>query len=187
MEEKEAFVYIVVSQTGTVFSRIIKAVSKKEYNHASISFSKDLSLMYSFGRVNAYNPFFGGFVKESADFGTFKRFKNTKILLLRIPVSQEQLINMENGVKEMFERRKDFKYNYFGVYFAAVGIVHKRENRFYCSEFVKEVLEKNNISGANNLGDIIHPMNFLNLDGTDIIYSGKLKDYKNYIQTVKSV
>ena len=30
--------------------------------------------MYSFGRKNAYNPFFGGMVKESVDTGTFKRF-----------------------------------------------------------------------------------------------------------------
>lgn len=181
MAEKEAFVYIVVSQTGTVFSRIIKAISKKEYNHASISFCKDISLMYSFGRLNAYNPFVGGFVKESADFGTFKRFKNTKILLVRVPISEEQLLNMENTVKEMFEHRKEYKYNYFGVYFAAVGLVHKKENSFYCSEFVKEILEKSNINGTENLGEIIHPMNFLELNDCSVIYSGKLKDYKNYI------
>ena len=177
MAENEAFVYIVVSQTGTVFSRIIKAISKKEYNHASISFCEDISLMYSFGRLNAYNPFIGGFVKESASFGTFKRFKNTKILLLQIPVKKEQFLNMQNTVEKMFTNRKNYTYNYLGVFLGAVKKVHKKENGFYCSEFVKHVLEKGNVNGTENLQDIIHPMNFLGLNDGKIIYSGKLKDY----------
>ncbi len=181
MADKKVFVYIVVSQTGTVFSRIIKAISKKDYNHASISFCEDISLMYSFGRLNPYNPFIGGFVKESADFGTFKRFKNTKILLVQLPVTVEQLLNMKNTSEEMFTNRKNYTYNYLGVFLGAVKKAHKKENSFYCSEFVKHVLEKGKVNGVENLQEIIHPMNFLELNDCSVIYSGKLKDYKNYI------
>ena len=42
--------------------------------------------MYSFGRLNAYNPFIGGFVHESPKYGTFKRFKNTKAKIYSIEV-----------------------------------------------------------------------------------------------------
>ena len=41
-------VYIVISQTGTVLSRILKLITGAEYNHASISLADDLSVMYSF-------------------------------------------------------------------------------------------------------------------------------------------
>ena len=78
-------VYVVVSQTGTILSRILKSITKKEYNHASISLNKNLAPMYSFGRMNPYNPVWGGFVLESIHAGTFKRFKNTKAIVLELP------------------------------------------------------------------------------------------------------
>ena len=87
---KEKQLYIVISQTGTVLSRILKLITGAEYNHASISLSRDLEQMYSFGRRNPYNPFWGGFVKESPHTGTFKRFSNTKAVVLAVEISEER-------------------------------------------------------------------------------------------------
>ena len=82
-------VYIVVSQTGTVLSRILKLATGAKYNHASVSFDDSLKTMYSFGRLNPYNPFFGGFVRESTRYGTFKRFYNTEAVVISLPVDSE--------------------------------------------------------------------------------------------------
>ena len=41
----EQHVYIVISQTGTLLSRLLKLVTKAEYNHASISLVPDLNTM----------------------------------------------------------------------------------------------------------------------------------------------
>ena len=65
MNTRNKQLYIVISQTGTLLSRILKALTGAEYNHASISLSEDLEEMYSFGRRYPYNPFWGGFVMES--------------------------------------------------------------------------------------------------------------------------
>ena len=46
--------------------------------------------MYSFGRRHPYNPFWGGFVIESPRTGTFKRFSETKVLVLSVSVTEEQ-------------------------------------------------------------------------------------------------
>ena len=89
-ENHNKYVYIVISQTGTILSRILKAFTHREYNHASISLKDDLSVMYSFGRKYPYNPFLGRFVIESPNFGTFKRFANTKILLLKVYMGDEE-------------------------------------------------------------------------------------------------
>jgi len=85
-------IYIVVSQTGTILSRILKRITGAEYNHASLSFSPDLLTMYSFGRMHPYNPVWGGFVKESPNSGTFKRFSGTRVVVLSITVSQEKYL-----------------------------------------------------------------------------------------------
>ena len=73
----KTLIYIVVTQTGTVLSRILKIVTKAEYNHVSISLDPSLDQMYSFGRKNAYNPIWGGMVQECPKWGTFKRISGT--------------------------------------------------------------------------------------------------------------
>ena len=65
-------VYIVLTNTGTFLSRIVTVYTRKEFSHVSISLDENLNYMYSFGRLNAYNPFIGGFVHESPKYGTFK-------------------------------------------------------------------------------------------------------------------
>ena len=67
-------IYIVLTYTGTVLSKIIKLYTHCEFSHVSISLDKNLEHMYSFGRLNPYNPFKGGFVQEPVDKGTFRRF-----------------------------------------------------------------------------------------------------------------
>ena len=177
-ENQNKYVYIVISQTGTILSRILKAFTHREYNHASISLKDDLSVMYSFGRKNPYNPFLGRFVVESPDFGTFKRFANTKILLLKVYMGDEEYQRLSSILNLMLENRKNYKYNYLGLYCAAVNICHKSPNRYYCSEFVKELLVRSNVTGAKELKNIVHPMSFIGLPNTDTVYRGKLRDYK---------
>ena len=46
MKTENVKVYIVISQTGTILSRIIKLLTRKNYNHASISLDKELNEMY---------------------------------------------------------------------------------------------------------------------------------------------
>ena len=104
--------YIIISQTGTIFSRILRIVTKKEYNHASISLADDLSIMYSFGRLKAYNPFVGGFVAESADFGTFKRFYNTKVIVLSLDINEEKHRKMTEELELMYDNKYIYGYNY---------------------------------------------------------------------------
>ena len=70
MTEKK--IYILLTDTGTLFTKFIKLYTKKPYNHASISFDSELSEVYSFGRKTARNPFIGGFVKEDVNKGLFK-------------------------------------------------------------------------------------------------------------------
>ena len=83
-------IYIVLSQTGTMFSRALKFVTRAKYNHVSISLNESLDTMYSFGRLNAYNPFIGGFVEEGKNKGVFKRFQNTQAMVIELSISEHK-------------------------------------------------------------------------------------------------
>ena len=83
-------IYIVLTYTGTILSKAVKVYTRKKYSHISIALDKELKEMYSFGRLNPYNPFIGGFVHESINSGTFKRFKNTTTRIYSLNVSDKQ-------------------------------------------------------------------------------------------------
>lgn len=174
----EKHVYIVVSQTGTLLSRFLKLVTKAEYNHASISLVPDLDTMYSFGRKHAYNPFRAGFVTESARFGTFKRFSQTRIVVLDIAVSEEQYLAISRRISTMMIMKKHYRYNYLGLWLAGLRICYRQKRCFYCSEFVKDLLEKNDIHGVSQLDAIVQPIHFLSLPSAQQIYAGLLQDYR---------
>lgn len=53
-------VYIMLTNTGTLFTKLIQGYTKAPYNHASISFNRELSELYSFGRKHPANPLNGG-------------------------------------------------------------------------------------------------------------------------------
>lgn len=176
-QNQEREIYIVISQTGTILSRILKGITKAEYNHASLSLDRGLHTMYSFGRLHAYNPWIGGFVMESPHWGTFKRFQDTEAIVLSVPVTQTQYEELENFLQQMYSEKRKYHYNYLGVMLALFSIVYQQENYYYCSEFVRDTLDRFAVIEAHKFERIVKPENFLSVCGENVVFSGKLQNY----------
>lgn len=171
-------VYIVLSQTGTILSRILKLVTHAKYNHSSISLQSDLGEMFSFGRIHPYNPFSAGFVRESTQWGTFKRFSKAKAMVMKVSVSEENYHAMEQRLSEMYENRKQYHYNYGGLLAAAFHKCLRKENCYYCSEFVRDLIVEFGIVAKNVFHDIVKPIDFLQEFSDNVIYSGELRAFE---------
>lgn len=111
MTEKR--VYILLTDTGTVFTKLIKLYTKKPYNHASISFDSELSEVYSFGRKTARNPFIGGFVKEDIRKGLFKQ---ADCAIYSFTVSEVQMQKINRYIKEIEAQKENYRYNFLGLF-----------------------------------------------------------------------
>ena len=169
-------VYIVLTYTGTIVSKIVKLYTRKEFSHVSIALDQKLEEMYSFGRLNPYNPFKGGFVREGINIGTFKRFKNTKSAVYSLSLTEEQYEEIKKIIQKMNKKHKLYKFNKIGLFAVAIHYKYERENYFYCAEFVKYLLEQ---AGINmNIPEIVKPMDFKELDNLNLEYKGILRDYK---------
>lgn len=168
-------IYIVLTYTGTFLSKLIRMYTKEEYAHVSISFSETLDEMYSFGRLNPYNPFFGGFVKESIHHGTFKRFQKTKTRVYSLEVDEEKFSNMQEVIEYVSTNRKKYRFNVIGLFAVSLHLRVKREKCFYCAEFVKYVLDQSQLKLG--LPELIKPNDFQNLFGSKEIYTGFLQEY----------
>ncbi len=172
------YIYIVLSQTGSAISKFLKIFTKDDYNHVSISLDENLDEMCSFGRYYKYFAFWGGFVKESTEKGTFKRFKNTQSIIIKLEADEDKINGVRLKINEMFNSKRKYRYDMLGVFLAKFGKNKKREYRYYCSEFVKEILILNGILERENCPEIMMPIDFLNVGG-EIVYKGNLHDYVN--------
>lgn len=173
-------IYVVISQTGSIVSKIIKIFTGDKYNHVSLSLDRELKNMYSFGRVNPYNPVIGGFVRESPNDGTMKRFTNTDAAVVELTVSSDVYEQIESKLQSMYAHREEYHYNYIGLFMAMFGRTRKKSKCYYCSEFIYSVLHRYNVN-LYSVGEIIKPMDFLSIIDGRIIFEGKLRDYNKRV------
>lgn len=176
-------IYIILTHTGTVLSTIIKYYTKDEFSHVSIALDADLEEMYSFGRLNPYNPFLGSFVHEHINKGTFKRFKKTKTEVYSMFVTDEQYEKAKKTIEYFNNNKQKYKFNIIGLACVSINKKIMRKNSFYCAEFVKHILKVMGVTEVNQLPKIIRPENFKQLQGLRLEYEGLLKKYKkkNYL------
>ena len=132
--------------------------------------------MYSFGYKYANFPFIAGFVKEKIGEGIFQAKKNLSIAVLQIKVARKTYDAIKEFLKEMYEKKEQYKYNYVGLIFATFHCFFKHKNWFYCSEFVRDLLVKFNVIKLD-LKKIVKPMDFLDLENVKVIFDGLQNDY----------
>ena len=132
-------IYFVLTDTGTILSKIIKTFMKDEYAHVSIALDKELNQMYSFGRLNPYNPIIGGLVHEGIYIGTFKRFYKTKAIIIEYEITDEQFEKLKQILLEMWKNKNKYKFNKIGLIAVYFNRKIKRDNYFYCAEFIKDI------------------------------------------------
>lgn len=174
--KKNRKVYIVLTYTGTALAKIIKYYTKAEYCHVSLALDENLNKMYSFGRLNPYNPFIGGFVQEGIKTGTFKRFKNTTAAVYSIDLTEKQYKTIRKTIKWFKKNKKEYSFNIIGLFASGFNFKYQKERSFYCAEFVKYLIDKAELE--LDLPELIKPIDFKNLDKLELQYSGKLQNYK---------
>ena len=169
-------IYIILTYTGTFLSKVIKCYTGDEFSHVSIALDPKLKKMYSFGRLNPYNPFFGGFVHEGINIGTFKRFSRTRARIYSLEIEDEQYEKLKDTIMDIKQLRKDYRFNVLGLLAVGFNIKIRNEKSFYCAEFVKHVLEQAKIE--ESLPELIRPDNFKQIGNLKVEYEGLLKLYE---------
>ena len=168
-------VYILLTDTGTVFTRLIKLYTKKPYNHASISFDTELTEVYSFGRKTARNPFIGGFVKEDVKRGLFKR---ADCAIYSIKVTEIDLQKMQSYLTEIEAQKKYYRYNFLGLFGVLFNKPLRRKKAFFCSQFVASILNECSSVDFEKPLSLIAPNDLQSIGSLQFEYEGKLTSYQ---------
>ena len=169
-------VYILLTDTGTLFTKLVKLYTKKPYNHASISFDSTLSEVYSFGRKVSWNPLIGGFVKEDVKKGLFKR---ADCVLYSLEVNDDQIQKLHEYIDVMKAEKEEYRYNLFGLLGFLLNKPIKRKKAFFCSQFVASLLNECNIFEFEKSPSLIAPNDLQQIPSCQFVYEGELRKYHN--------
>ncbi|NLJ64226.1 MAG: hypothetical protein GX337_02400 [Christensenellaceae bacterium] len=171
-------IYLLISQTGTLFSRGIKWYTKQPYNHSAISTDKYFPVFWSFARRWPRLPFPGCFVKEEFNKGTYALFPDTDCVVMAFEVEDEKAEKADAILDKHINSKKRYGYNYPTIFSTVLLGKAKasKKNRRTCAEFVAYVLSESDIHAFEKQLQMVHPMDVLNDFSQNIIYKGKMID-----------
>lgn len=170
-------IYIILSHSGTIISKIIKIYTRARYSHVSIGFDPDLNEFYSFGRKKIDTPIGGGFIIEGKNRGLFRKLKNARCKVYKVMLTDEQYVTLRECINEFIRFQDTYKYNYLGILTTMFGLKLKRSHHYFCSQFVAEVLHKGKVWHCEKDFSLITPKDFEQIKNATLIYEGRVCDY----------
>jgi hypothetical protein len=153
-------IYIIVSNTGSPASELISVFTQKQYNHASLSFDKNLETIISYnGGERVYPP---GLNMEMLKY--FHKKKDSSIIVYSIQITSEKKKEIIDKINEI---------NNQGNAYNILGLVFKfsfKPNIMFCSQFVYKMLKMVGVNYFEKKDWQIKPTDLIELD-----YYRKLK------------
>jgi hypothetical protein len=147
-------IYIVISNTGSPASEFISLFTGKHYNHASLSFDRDLKTIVSYnGGERVYPP---GLNMEMLTY--FNKKQNSSIIVYSLPASREKKKLIIEKIREINEQ---------GNAYNMLGLVFKfsfKKNIMFCSQFVYKMLKFAGLEYFEKQNEQIKPTDLVEMD-----------------------
>lgn len=170
-------IYVLLTKTGTVFSKCVGLYTGKSFNHVSISLDKELNELYSFGRKVPWNPLVAGFVKEDIFFGSYAWFPDTTCEIYSIQVEPEMKEKIRQTI-QIFEANSDnYKYNLLGCFSIIFNRPLNRHNAYFCSQFVSFLFKSVDLLPLLKNPGLVIPDDYRHLDEFSLEFEGNLYHY----------
>ena len=169
-------VYILLSRTQTLPSRLIHGMTGGTFTHTSLALIPQTDSFYSYARRTLHNPFNAGMIAENIHTFVFARYPDCHCALYEIEVSDEGYEKMKRLVEEYLKNYKKAKYNFLGTLPLRLGLRMRRRWKLVCSQFVAIALQESGDVTLPKDPYLMLPNDFPKMKGARKIYEGILKD-----------
>ncbi|MHB9293122.1 hypothetical protein Holit_02242 [Hollandina sp. SP2] len=150
----DPWIYIIISNTGSAASEIISIFTQKQYNHASLSFDKELKTIVSYNGGNKIYP--PGMNQEMIEY--FNKKEDASIIVYRLKVTSEKKKTIIDKIKEI---------NTEGNAYNLLGLITKqtfKPNIMFCSQFVYKMLKYVGLQYFEKKNENVSPIDLVELD-----------------------
>ena len=169
-------IYILLTRSGTLLSKLVYAVTGASYTHASMAFDEELNCLYSSTRKNGYTMFPAGPSKEYLNKGVFRLRGDAPCALYALDVTDEAYVRARRRAEHMMARGELYRFNTLGLILCALHIRWQRRRHYFCSQFVSEVLQKSGALDLPKPSTLMHPGDYAELPQLRCLYRGTLAD-----------
>jgi len=142
---------ILLTRYSDWFGTFYRTLTGDSYSHASLSVDDTDEVFYSFN--------YRGFVVEKPKKYRKKRLHGS--LCIRIQVTEETYELIKAELDKFIENKEVYRYSRLGVILCLLRIPYKRENKYFCSQFVAEVLSKSGAVKFRDKESLVLPKTFL--------------------------
>lgn len=155
-------VTVLLTRYSDLFGKVICTISKYSYSHASISVDDEEEFFYSFN--------YKGFVIEKPKKHRPKCRQDGSICI-RMQVPEETYGKICQEISRFMEQKERYSYSQIGVLLCLLHIPFHFENRYFCSQFVAEVLSKSGAVKLKKKESLYLPGQLV--DGMECLFSQK--------------
>lgn len=169
-------IYILLTRSDTVISKIIRAATNDLYTHASVAFNEELKPLYSFSRRYISFPLPAGMQIESTDSGLYKKYDNMPCAVYELKVTEEIYCSAKCIAERMISEASKYRFNILGLFLCRMNMPLHRRYHYFCSEFVAEVLVRSNALDLPKAPSLIRPNDYAGFPELNCIFTGKMRE-----------
>lgn len=169
-------IYIILTKSDTILSKIVHLATADTYTHASISFEGDLQTMYSSSRKNGRTLFPAGPCTESIYSGYYKQHSQIPCAVYELQVSDEAYEKTKLEVERIMTDADKYHYNIIGLLLCQLNISYHRKHYFFCSQFVSEMLRRSQAVFFPKDTSLIKPSDYMRLPELRCCFCGCLNE-----------
>lgn len=167
-------IYIVLTKSETILSKIIYMIDKDLYMHASISFESDLSILYSSSRKNGKTILPAGPCREYLDKGYLGNHPSIRCAVYRLYVPDEVYEKTLYEVLRIINNNEQYHFNIIGLIACKLHIPLSRQHHFFCSQFVSEVLGRSGALEIPKETSLMKPIDYTYITELTCCYQGNI-------------
>ena len=174
-------IYILLTKSNTICSRIIYQFTKGKYTHASLALDAEFEELYSFARRYRYSMLPAGFVRENIYSGIMGDSDDMRCAVYELSVTNLTYYRIKMMIATMERNSREYRYNIRGLLGCIFGKKLGKENNFYCSEFVYYVLtESGAVRDGKDIARIVKPMDLRDLPQAKEIFRGDISMLRSH-------
>lgn len=155
---------ILLTQFPGMDARALRRCTGFPYCHASVGLEEDMNTFYSF--------VVKGFIVE--DIQRYCKRAAFPCALYQLEVTEEVYEQVRNMLQNFVQRKPTLRYSYLGLFLSLLHIPSRWKHRYFCSQFVAEVLQRCRATRLRKSSTTYLPKDLHRLEDLKLIFQGDL-------------
>lgn len=172
-------IYILLTKSTTICSKVVYMATKSEYTHASISLDKNFDKLYTFSRRYKHLLLPAGFVVESAYDGIMGDSDDMNCAVYELSISNDSYRKLVRMFRHMDYHKKKYRYSILGLPMCFFKKRYERKGYYFCSQFVHHALTESGAIKNETYSSLFRPMDFKELPETKEVFKGNIKELRS--------